>query len=270
MSARLTARFAALKAQGRAGLVAYLMAGDPDLPTSLAIMEAVITAGADILEIGFPFTDPSADGPSIQRAGERALAAGAGLPAALEIAAALRARFPDTPLILMGYTNPAESLGPARFAQRAAQAGLDGVILVDLPPEEDGPIRTELAQAGLALIRLVTPTTDAARLEQILDGARGFLYYVSIAGVTGAQAAAPEAASAALARVRARSDLPIALGFGVRTPEAAALFAGFADCVVVGSALVDEAGSGPPETAAHRVAERVNALSRAVRAARSD
>lgn len=269
MSARLTARFAALKAQGRAGLVAYLMAGDPDIATSLAIMEAAIAAGADILEIGFPFTDPSADGPSIQRAGERALAAGAGLPAALEIAAALRARFPDTPLILMGYTNPVESLGPAEFVRRAAKTGLDGVILVDLPPEEDGPIREALAQAGLAMIRLVTPTTDSARLARILDGASGFLYHVAIAGVTGAQAAAPEAASAALAKVRAQSDLPVVLGFGIRTPEAAALFAGFADGVVVGSALVDEAGSGPPETAARRVAERVNALSRAVLAARS-
>lgn len=268
MSARLTACFAALKAQGRAGLVAYLMAGDPDPATSLAVMDRAIMEGADVLEIGFPFTDPSADGPSVQRAGERALRASGGLPAALEIAAALRARHPNTPLILMGYTNPVECLGPDGFAARAAQAGLDGVILVDLPPEEDGPVRGALAAQGLCMIRLATPTTDGARLARILDGAAGFLYYVAVAGVTGAQAAAPEAAKAALHAVRAQTRLPIALGFGVRTPEAAAQFAGFADGVVVGSALVDAVGDGPPETAADRVGTLVNALARAVRTAR--
>lgn len=268
MSARLTACFAALKAEKRAGLVAYLMAGDPDHATSLAIMDTAIQAGADILEIGFPFTDPSADGPSIQRAGERALAAGAGLPAALDIAAAVRARHPDTPLILMGYTNPVECLGAEVFAARAAKAGLDGVILVDLPPEEDGPVRAALAAQGLAMIRLATPTTDGARLARILDGAAGFLYYVSVAGVTGARAAAPEAAKAALQAVRAQTHLPIALGFGVRTPEAAAQFAGFADGVVVGSALVDAVVDGPPETAANRVGMLVGALAHAVKTAR--
>lgn len=268
MSARLAARFAELKAKGRAGLVAYLMAGDPDIGTSLAVMEAAIQAGADILEIGFPFTDPSADGPSVQRAGERALAAGGGLLPALEIAASLRLRFPETPLILMGYTNPVERLGAEAFAARAAKAGIDGVILVDLPPEEDGPIRNALARQGLAIIRLATPTTNGARLAEILDGAAGFLYYVSIAGVTGAQAASPEAARAALQAMRAKTDLPIALGFGVRTPETAALFAGFADGVVVGSALVDAVGAGPPEAAADRVGKLVNALAQAVRSAR--
>ncbi len=268
MSARLAARFAALKAEGRAALVAYLMAGDPDIATSLAVMDAAIRAGADILEIGFPFTDPSADGPSVQRAGERALAAGNGLPAALWIALTLRERHPEIPLILMGYTNPVECLGAEVFAARAAQAGLDGVILVDLPPEEDAPVRLALAERGLAMIRLATPTTDGPRLTRILDGAAGFLYYVAVAGVTGAQAAAPDTAQAALQAIRARTDLPIALGFGVRTPEAAALFAGFADGVVVGSALVDAVGAGPAQTAPDRVGKLVNALADAVRTAR--
>lgn len=269
MSARIAARFEALRAKGRAGLVTYLMAGDPDLETSIDCVKAAVEAGADLLEIGFPFTDPSADGPAIQRAGERALKGGAGLHSALAAAAAVRAIDPDIPLVLMGYANPALHQGPQRLAGRLAEAGADGIILVDLPPEEDGEVRGALGAAGLSLIRLATPTTDAARLSRILDGASGFLYYVSVAGVTGAGSAAPEQASGALAAVRAQTDLPVALGFGVRDPAAAAAFARFADAVVVGSALVEEAGASPASEAASRVGARVRSLAEAVHAARS-
>lgn len=268
MSARLDACFSALRARNQAGLIAFLMAGDPNPETSFAIMDEAIAAGADVLEIGVPFTDPTADGPSVQRAGERALRQRAGLSTALAAASLLRAKHPETPLILMGYANPAERLGPLRFAKALAEAGADGAILVDLPPEEDGEMRAALAAQGLALIRFTTPTTDAQRLREVLAGAQGFVYHVSVAGVTGAAAAAPEAAQAALAALRRETALPLALGFGVRTPEQAGLYARFADAVVVGSALVDEAGSGDPEEAPSRVAERVRGLARAVHDAR--
>lgn len=275
MSARLDACFAALKAKNQAGLIAFLMASDPDFATSIAVMDAAIANGADVLEIGVPFTDPSADGPSIQRAGERALARSQargdpapGLPSALACAKALRAKHPDTPLILMGYANPVERLGAARFAAALAEAGADGAIIVDLPPEEDGDIRAALSLHGASLIRLATPTTGPERLGQILSGAAGFLYYVSVAGVTGAQAASPESAAAAVKALKMQTTLPVALGFGVRTPEAAANFAQFADAVVVGSAFVDEAGAGEVLTAPTRVGERVLAIASAVRQAR--
>jgi len=268
MSPRLNARFAALRAEDRAGLVAFLMAGDPDPETALACMDAAIANGADVLEIGVPFTDPSADGPSIQRAAERALKGRAGLSTALAAAKALRAKHPDTPLILMGYANPVERLGAERFAAALQEAGADGAILVDLPPEEDGDIREALSARGASLIRLATPTSGPERLHQILTGSSGFLYYVSVAGVTGAQAASPEAAEAAVKALKAQTSLPVALGFGVRTPEAAAAFARFADAVVVGSAFVDEAGAGEVLTAPARVGERVFAIAAAVRQAR--
>lgn len=269
MSARLAARFAALAARNQAGLVAFLMAGDPDPATALACMDAAITAGADVLEIGVPFTDPSADGPSIQRAAERALKSKAGLPTALAAAKALRAKHPETPLVLMGYANPIERMGPQRFAVALREAGADGAIVVDLPPEEDEELRTALENEGLCLIRLATPTTSPQRLHQVVSGASGFLYYVAVAGVTGGQSATPEAAERALAALKQATALPIALGFGVRSPAAAAAFARFADAVVVGSALVDAVGEAAAGEAPGRVGETVRQLAGAVHAARA-
>jgi len=269
MSGRLATRFAELAARNQAGLVAFLMAGDPDPATALACMDSAIAAGADVLEIGVPFTDPSADGPSIQRAAERALKSKAGLSTALAAAAALRAKHPHTPLVLMGYANPIERLGPQRFALALRKAGADGAIVVDLPPEEDGDLRAALESEGLCLIRLATPTTTRQRLHHIVSGANGFLYYVAVAGVTGAQSATADAAASAVAAIRQATDLPIALGFGVRSPQAAASFALFADAVVVGSALVDAVAEGAAAEAPQRVRETVRNLAGAVHAARA-
>lgn len=270
---RLTATFAALKAQNRAGLVTYVMAHDPDPETCLAVLKALPAAGADVIELGFPFSDPMADGPAIQAAGQRALAAGGSLRSALALLARFREVDQTTPVVLMGYVNPVEQLGPAAFAEAAAAAGADGVILVDLPPEEDAPIREALAAQALDLIRLATPTTDPVRLKRVLDGGSGFLYYVSMTGVTGVGAVATAAVAPALAALRAATDLPIAVGFGVRTPDAAAALARLADAVVVGSALVDAIGdaaaAGTPDRAAAAVSTRVAALAAAIRAART-
>jgi tryptophan synthase alpha chain len=265
---RLSARFAALKAQNRAGLIAYVMAGDPDAETALAIMRAAVAGGADVLELGFPFTDPMADGPTIQAAGLRALKAGTTLKAALDLIARFRAQDQDTPVILMGYANPVESMGAYPFAAALQRAGGDGVILVDLPPEEDRDTRAALSKHGLSLIRLATPTTDAARLPAVLEGVSGFLYYVSMTGVTGVRSVASDAARAAVARLKQHTDLPIAVGFGIRTAEAAAEIARSADAVVVGSALVDEVAQGEAATAPARVERKTQELARAIAAAR--
>jgi tryptophan synthase alpha chain len=267
VSARIAARFSALKAEGRAGLVAYVMAGDPDLETSLAILKALPEAGADVIELGFPFSDPMADGPSVQAAAERSLKAGGSLRAALKLAAQFRAHDAHTPLILMGYANPVEAMGADAFAAAAAEAGVDGAIVVDLPPEEDAGLRNALASHDLSLIRLATPTTDEARLPTVLRGVSGFVYYVSVTGVTGAAAPMADAAGAAVERLRRATNLPIAVGFGVRTPDMAAAIARTADAVVVGSALVDEAASRP-ENAVQAISDKVKALAQAVRAAR--
>ncbi len=273
MSGRIARRFAQLQGQGRAGLIVYVMASDPDPETSFEILRRLAGAGADLIELGFPFSDPMADGLSIQRAGERALKAGGSLRATLALAARFRAEDQTTPLILMGYCNPVEQMGYAAFAQGLAAAGADGAILVDLPPEEDGELRGHFAHEGLALIRLATPTTDAARLGRVLDGAGGFLYYVSVTGVTGTRAIGIGAARAAVARLKAASDLPVAVGFGVRTPEAAAAIAEAADAVVVGSALVDVIGAcvedGALQAAPGKVAASVEKLAEAVRGART-
>jgi tryptophan synthase alpha chain len=270
---RLSTRFAALEAENRAGLIAYVMGGDPDWATSLEVVRALIAAGADVIELGFPFSDPMADGPSIQAAGERALKAGASLVSVLQLLAEIRGADETTPIILMGYLNPVEQMGPTAFAAAARGAGADGAILVDLPPEEDAEIRTAMAAEGLALIRFATPTTDAARLATVLEGASGFVYYVSVAGVTG-QKLAPEVESrAAAARLKAATGLPVAVGFGVRDPAAAAAIAQSADAVVVGSALVDviRAAHEKGETG-RTVADAVGAKARelvlAVRSAR--
>lgn len=269
MSARLTNRFASLKRANSAALVAYVMASDPDHATCLEILRGLPAAGADVIELGFPFSDPMADGPSIQRAAQRALKAGGSLRKTLELAAQFRAHDAETPLVLMGYANPIEQMTYPTFAHEMAKAGADGAIVVDLPPEEDAPLRTALVAHNLALIRLATPTTDDARLTKVLDGASGFLYYVSVAGVTGANAASESAVREAVTRLRRATPLPIAVGFGVREPAAARQIAETADAVVVGSAFVDEISAGDPVRAAERVLRKVRLLSEAVRTARA-
>jgi tryptophan synthase alpha chain len=269
LSARLASRFAALKREGRAGLVAYVMASDPDHETCLEILRGLPAAGADIIELGFPFTDPMADGPSIQKAALRALKAGGSLKQTLDLARRFRETDGDTPLILMGYANPIESMGYDSFAQRVRDAGADGAIVVDLPPEEDAPLRVAFTANGICIVRLATPTSDDNRLTKMLDGASGFVYYVSVAGVTGANAATPSAVRAAVERLRRATDLPIGVGFGVREPEAARAIALTADAVVVGSAFVDEIAAGPGPEAVERVLRKVAQLSEAVRQARA-
>jgi tryptophan synthase alpha chain len=272
VSDRLSARFAACKAQGRAALVTFVTAGDPDLETSAAILAALPAAGADVIELGMPFTDPMADGPAIQAGNLRSLSHGVRLRDVLAMVRRFRENDPDTPIILMGYFNPILAYGPARFAEDARAAGLDGTIVVDLPPEEAGELAPDLAAQGLHLVRLATPTTDNARLPRVLEGASGFLYYVAVAGITGAKAATTEDIAAAVTRLRASTDLPIAVGFGVRTPDQAAAIARHADGVVVGSALVDAIGAAAEARANDipaRVAAQVGALAAAVRAART-
>jgi tryptophan synthase alpha chain len=269
LSARLSSRFASLARANRAALVTYIMASDPDHETCLEILRGLPAAGADVIELGFPFTDPMADGPSIQKAALRALKAGGSLRKTLELVRRFREHDKDTPLILMGYANPIESMGYETFARAMHEAGADGAIVVDLPPEEDAPLRAAFSAHNLSVIRLATPTTDANRLTKVLEGASGFLYYVSVAGVTGAQAATAGAVSAAVERLKRATELPVAVGFGVREPEAARAIAQAADAVVVGSAFVDEIAAGEPKTAAERVLRKVRQLSEAVRLARA-
>lgn len=268
MSTRLASRFAALKREGRGGLVAYVMASDPDHETCFEILRGLPASGADVIELGFPFTDPMADGPSIQKAALRALKAGGSLKQTLDLARRFRETDRDTPLILMGYANPIESMGYGVFAQAMQASGADGAIVVDLPPEEDAPLRAAFAANGLSIIRLATPTTDDQRLTKVLDGASGFLYYVSVAGVTGANAATSAQVRSAVERLKRATSLPIAVGFGVREPEAARAIAVTADAVVVGSAFVDEIAAGPAPQAVERVLRKVVQLSEAVRSAR--
>ncbi len=270
-TARIDARFAALKAEGRAGFVAYVMAGDPTRDEALEILRGLPAAGADIIELGFPFSDPMAEGPPIQRAALRGLKAGLTLKGTLNLAAAFREGDADTPIILMGYLNPIESYGYGRFAEDAASSGVDGVIVVDCPPEEAGPLSDALDARQVSLIRLATPTSDDARLKVIAERTSGFVYYVSVAGVTGVKEAVAGDVEPAVARVRAASGLPVAVGFGVRTPERAAEIARVADAVVAGSVLVDEVAAAlqANEAAAPRVLARVKALADAVRTARS-
>jgi tryptophan synthase alpha chain len=245
------------------------MASDPDHETCFEILKGLPAAGADIIELGFPFTDPMADGPSIQKAALRALKAGGSLKKTLELAKRFRETDQDTPLILMGYANPIEQVGYEAFAVNMHAAGADGAIVVDLPPEEDAPLRAAFTKHDLSIIRLATPTTDAQRLTKVLDGASGFVYYVSVAGVTGAQAATSEHIKSAVTRLKQATDLPIAVGFGVREPDAARAIAQTADAVVVGSAFVDEIAAGGKEEAAERVLRKVKLLSDAVRTARA-
>lgn len=309
MTARIDRRFEALRAEGRAGFVAYVLAGDPDRDASLEILRGLPAAGADLIELGFPFSDPMAEGPTIQRAAQRSLKAGTTLADTLGIVRAFRegaegvrearldtvpdqhvrnepqklkmVRRPpgvkidgtgdsDTPLILMGYLNPLLTYGLDRFAVDAAAAGVDGLIVVDCPPEEADPLADTLDAHGIALIRLAAPTTDDRRLPAVLRRTSGFLYYVSVAGVTGVKAADAVAVAPAVERLRAASGLPVAVGFGIKTPEQAAAVARVADAVVVGSALVEAvaqavAAGEPP---APRVLAKAAELARAVRRAR--
>ena len=253
----------------RAALVAFVTAGDPSPQATPAILDALVAGGADVIELGMPFTDPMADGPAIQAANIRSLAAGTTTVDILKIATDFRARHPDVPLALMGYANPMLRRGPEWFANAARDAGVDGVICVDLPPEEDDALGPALRAAGIAPIRLATPTTDAARLPQVLDGASGFVSYVSVAGITGLQQAAISSIEEAVARLKASTELPIAVGFGVRTPEQAAAIARVADGVVVGSAIVElVAQHGADAPAA--VTVYIQSLSAAIRAAKKE
>jgi tryptophan synthase alpha chain len=235
---RLDATFAALRAAGRKALVPFVTAGDPSLQATVPVMRALVAAGADVLELGVPFSDPMADGPVIQRSSERALARGAGLSYVFDCVRDFRTQDTVTPMVLMGYLNPVEIRGAERFAQDAAAAGVDGVLLVDLPPEEAGELRAAFAVHGLALILLAAPTTSDARMERLRADARGYLYYVSYAGVTGADRLDAAAATARLRAIRANASVPVVAGFGIRDAATAAAMAVDADGVVVGSALV--------------------------------
>ena len=269
-TSRIDARFAALRAEGRAGFVAYVMAGDPDPAASLEVLRGLPGAGADLIEVGFPFSDPMAEGPPIQRASQRALKAGMTLNGTLEQIRAFREGDQATPVILMGYLNPLLTHGLEAFGADAAAAGVDGLIVVDCPPEEAAPLAAALEAQGLSLIRLATPTTDEQRLPVVVRGTSGFVYYVSVAGVTGVKEADAAAVAPQVERVRKASGLPVAVGFGVRTPERAAQVARVADAVVVGSALVDEIASAVERNVqpAAKVLETARALAQAVRQAR--
>ncbi len=238
-TARINARFADLKAQGRAGLITFITAGDPTPEISLEILKALPGAGADVIELGVAFTDPMADGPAIQRANLRALKAGVTLAKTLDLVRRFRQTDSDTPIVLMGYFNPIHSYGVERFLADATEAGVDGLIAVDVPPEEDDVLCLPTLKSGLSFIRLATPTTDDQRLPQVLQNTSGFLYYVSMAGITGVGAPKASVVEAQLNRIRAHTDLPLAVGFGIRTPEQAQAIAAIADAAVVGSALVD-------------------------------
>ncbi len=272
---RIDKRFAALKQEGRGALITFLSAGDPDYDHSLEIIKGLPAAGADVIEIGMPFTDPMADGPSIQAAGLRALAGGQTMAKTLAMASAFRQVDRDTPLVLMGYFNPIHAYGKTAFLDDALAAGVDGLIIVDLPPEEDDELCLPALERGLNFIRLATPTTDGARLPKVLANTSGFVYYVSITGITGAPGAAAETIGAAVSRIKARTELPVAVGFGIRTPEDAAAVVRVADAAVVGTALVDKLASCLDERGAPRpglvedVLSLVSDLADGVRGARN-
>jgi tryptophan synthase alpha chain len=271
---RIATRFAALKSEGRGALVTFLEGYDPDAATSLAILRGLPGAGADVIEIGVPFTDPMADGPSIQRGGLRALKSGATLSGVLAMVRDFRKENTTTPVVLMGYYNPILAYGVDSFCNDAASSGVDGLIVVDVPPEEADEIEPQAKAIGLDLIRLIAPTTDDTRLPRVLAATSGFVYYVAIAGITGTRSASGADLAAAIPRLRKHTKLPICIGFGIRTPEQAAEAAGIAEGAVVGTALVDtlaasldENGHAKPDTV-RKVLDQVRTLSEAVRAAK--
>ena len=261
---RIERKFEQLRSEGRAAFVSYTMAGDPNRDATLELVKGLPAAGVDVIELGFPFTDPMADGPAIQTAGQRALRGGMTLRGTLEIVRAFRETDNETPLILMGYYNPIYSMGVDAFLTAAKEAGVDGLIVVDLPPEEDDELCLPAARAGLHFIRLATPTTDDRRLPKVLENTSGFLYYVSITGITGAAEAAADVVGPEVARIKQSTDLPVCVGFGVKTPERAAEIARVADGVVVGSAIVERIGRGqPPAEVLDFVAELAGGAHRA-------
>jgi len=241
---RIDDTFARLKKTGKKAFVSYVMAGDPDFDTALEIVRGLPGAGVDVIELGLPFTDPMADGPTIQLAGQRALEAGMTLDRTLELAKTFRQQDDTTPIVLMGYYNPIFSQGVDTFLSKALDAGIDGLIVVDLPPEEDSELCIPAQQAGLNFIRLATPTTDAKRLPKVLQNTSGFVYYVSITGITGAAEAKATDVGPEVAQIKASTDLPVIVGFGIKTPEAAATVASVADGAVVGSAIVERIARG--------------------------
>jgi tryptophan synthase alpha chain len=272
---RIAERFAALKREQRAGLVTYLTCGDPDAASFARMLEGLPQAGADLIEIGVPFSDPMADGPAIQAAGLRALKAGMTVAKVLAIVRGFRAKDEQTPIVLMGYYNPIYHYGVTKFLTDAKAAGVDGLIVVDLPPEHDEELCLPAQRAGIDFIRLATPTTDDKRLPQVLANTQGFLYYVAVAGVTGTKSAGDDAITQAVTRLKRHTDLPVAVGFGIRTPAQAAAVARVADAAVVGSALVervaqslDGEGKARPELVG-ALLDDVRALSRGVRGARA-
>ncbi len=263
---RISSRFAELKKDGRAAFIPFITAGDPDAETTAALLERLSAAGADLIELGVPFSDPMADGPAIQASSLRALKSGMTLTKVLELVRRFRKSHSRTPIVLMGYYNPIHKYGTARFAKDAGEAGVDGLITVDLPPEEDEVLRLPAAAHGIDIVRLATPTTDENRLRTILDGAGGFVYYVSITGVTGTKSFAQDAVRAAVTHLQLATGLPCAVGFGIKTPEQAAGVAAFADAAVVGSAIVERMalGAGVDDIAAY-----CTALADAVHGARN-
>ena len=266
---RLQSRFAQLKQENRAALVTFVTAGDPNYDASLAILKGLPAAGADVIELGMPFTDPMADGPAIQLANIRALEGGQNLALTLQMVREFREGEQATPLVLMGYFNPIHKYGVERFIAEAVASGVDGLIVVDLPPEHNADLCDPAQVAGLDFIRLTTPTTDNQRLPKVLNGSSGFVYYVSVAGVTGAGSATLEHVEQAVARLRRHTDLPISIGFGIRTPEHAATIARLADGVVVGSALIDQiANAASSEQAVDDVLRLCKSLADGVRGAR--
>ncbi len=271
---RIAARFAALKKEGRGALMPFVEAWDPDAATSMAILRGMPAAGADLIEIGCPFTDPMADGPTVQLAGRRALNAGATMAHTLAMVRDFRTEDDTTPLVLMGYFNPILAYGPARFCTDAAAAGADGLIIVDLPSEEADVIAGDARRSGLDIIRLVAPTTDEARLPKVLDGSSGFIYYVSITGITGTRTASEAELADAIPRIRRFTDLPIAIGFGVRSPAQAAAAVKAADGAVVASSLIDamaktlDEKGRPGKDSVRVVLDMVRELAESVRAVR--
>jgi tryptophan synthase alpha chain len=267
--ARIARRFAALKGEGRAGLITFITAGDPDPKTSAAILDGLPAAGADLIELGMPFSDPMADGPVIQASSLRAIRAGQKMAATLGMVRRFRGRDADTPIVLMGYYNPIHKYGVEKFARDASSAGVDGLIIVDLPPEEEAELKAPADRAGLSIVRLVSPNTSDARIATLMKGSSGFVYYVSITGITGTRSADAAGVAKSVARIRKATDLPIAVGFGIKTADQAEEIARVADAAVVGSAIVEKIGAGDAKAVLGYVSELAQGVRRAREKARA-